>query len=85
MSKSNNEVYKRNVYYSGALEWNKLDAEDRNVKDFFILKRKQHGFLIHINTEYCILKNIFTIYTLKSNYCIQYIKTQYCYLMNLIS
>ena len=45
--KPNNEVYKRNVYYSGAIEWNKLDAEDRNVNEFFIFKRSQKAWLLN--------------------------------------
>ena len=31
ISKPNREVFKRNVYYSGCIEWNQLNSEDRKI------------------------------------------------------
>ena len=30
----NNEKYKRNVYYKGALKWNELSVENRNIDKY---------------------------------------------------
>ena len=37
--KPNCESYKRNVHYTGAVEWNSLNAEIRNLKDYHMFKR----------------------------------------------
>ena len=47
LSKPNSDVHKRNVYYSGSIEWNKLDAEDINIKEFFKFKGIQKAWLMN--------------------------------------
>ena len=44
--KPNCETYKRNVYYSGAIEWNNLDADVRNLPDIQKFKRLQKSWLL---------------------------------------
>ena len=39
--KPNNEKFKRNVYYKGALSWNSLPIIDRNCPDFNKFKSSQ--------------------------------------------
>ena len=45
VSKPNSEVYKRNVYYSGSIEWNNLDAENRMVDDCVTFRNIQKAWL----------------------------------------
>ena len=47
VSKPNSEVYKRNVFYSGSIEWNNLDSTERNINDFNAFKRLQKAWLIN--------------------------------------
>ena len=35
--KPNNDLIKKRVIYSGALDWNNLDADTRNIKELFQL------------------------------------------------
>ena len=37
----------RNVYYAGAVEWNSLVAERRNIKSFHDFKRFQKSWLLN--------------------------------------
>ena len=46
VTKPNCESYKRNVYYSGAVEWNSLDADIRKLEHYYQFKRIQKSFLI---------------------------------------
>ena len=39
--KPNNETYKRNVYYKGALLWNNLIANERNIEMYEKFKNTQ--------------------------------------------
>ena len=43
----NSEPIKRSVMYSGALEWNKLDAEIRNSENIVIFKRIQKSWMLN--------------------------------------
>ena len=43
----NNEPIKRSVMYSGALEWNNLDADIRNIKDIVNFKRIQKAWMLN--------------------------------------
>ena len=45
--KPNCESYKRNVYYAGAIEWNGLAAERRNVKNIQDFKRFEKSWLLN--------------------------------------
>ena len=45
--KPNCESFKRNIYYSGAVEWNNLDADIRNLKEFFKFKRIRKSWLLN--------------------------------------
>ena len=47
--KPNNEKYKQNAYYRGALSWNDLPVIERNILDFEKFKAIQKGKLYHIN------------------------------------
>ena len=40
-SKPKNEKYKRNVFYKGALLWNNLPVEERNLQTYTIFKTRQ--------------------------------------------
>ena len=42
-----NESFKRNVYYAGAIEWNNLVAERRNIKNYQEFKRFQKSWLLN--------------------------------------
>ena len=44
----NSEPIKRSVMYSGALEWNNLDADLRNIDD---IKRKQKFWMLETFSE----------------------------------
>ena len=48
--KPNCESFKRSVYYTGAIDWNSLDAEKRNIKNYYEFKRVQKSWLL--NTYY---------------------------------
>ena len=43
----NSEPIKRSVMYSGALEWNNLDADIRNIKDITSFKRNQKSWMLN--------------------------------------
>ena len=43
----NSEPIKRSVMYSGALEWNNLDADIRNIKDNTSFKRIQKSWMLN--------------------------------------
>ena len=45
--KPNCESFKRNIYYSGAVEWNSLNADFRNLKEFYKFKRIQKSWLLN--------------------------------------
>ena len=40
-TKPNNEKYKRNVFYKGALLWNNLTATERNIQNYDKFKSNQ--------------------------------------------
>ena len=40
------EPIKRSVIYVGALEWNNLEADVRNIKEFVHFKRKQKSWML---------------------------------------
>ena len=42
----NSDLIKRSVMYSGALEWNNLDSEIRNIDDIVLFKRKQKFWML---------------------------------------
>ena len=42
----NSEPIKRSVMYAGALEWNNLDADVRNIRDILSFKRKQKSWML---------------------------------------
>ena len=44
--KPNSDVIKKGVIYSGALDWNNLDAEIRNIKDLVQFKRTQKYWML---------------------------------------
>ena len=35
----NNEAYKRNIYYNGAIPWNELPVDIRNNNDYNVLEK----------------------------------------------
>ena len=43
----NSEPIKRSVKYAGALEWNNLDADVRNIEDLFKFKRLQKSWVLN--------------------------------------
>ena len=43
----NSEPIKRSVMYSGALEWNNLDSEVRNINDIVQFKRIQKSYMLN--------------------------------------
>ena len=45
VNKPNNDIFKKSVTYSGALDWNGLDAETRNIKELFQFKRIQKSWM----------------------------------------
>ena len=45
--KPNCESYKRNVLYAGAIDWNSLDADKRNIKNYHEFKRMQKSWLLN--------------------------------------
>ena len=49
--KPNCEYFKRNVYYNGAVEWNSLDADIRNLPDIHKFKRMQKSWFLHTYLE----------------------------------
>ena len=42
----NSEPIKRSVMYSGAIEWNSLDADVRNIREFIQFKRIQKSWML---------------------------------------
>ena len=44
-----NEKYKRNIYYNGALRWNELIVEDRNIVMYKSFKEKQKKWMLSTN------------------------------------
>ena len=42
----NSEPLKRSVMYAGAIEWNNLDADIKNIKDFNAFKRIQKSWML---------------------------------------
>ena len=44
----NSEPIKRNVMYAGALEWNNLDSDIRNIDDMVKFKRYQKSWMLNI-------------------------------------
>ena len=51
VTKPNCETFKRNIYYAGAIEWNKLDSDIRKLEHFYQFKRLQKSWLINTYTE----------------------------------
>ena len=49
--KPNCESYKRNVYYAGAVDWNSLEADRRNIKNYQEFKRVQNSWLLNSNLD----------------------------------
>ena len=47
VKKPNCESYKRNIYYSGAIEWNNLDADVRKLEQSIQFKRIQKSWLLN--------------------------------------
>ena len=47
VTKPNCEAFKRNVYYTGAIEWNNLDADIRKLEHLYQFKRIQKSWLIN--------------------------------------
>ena len=45
--KPNCESYKRSICYSGAVEWNSLSLESRNLEDFFVFKGIKKNWLLN--------------------------------------
>ena len=45
----NNETYKRNIYYNGALRWNELTVDTRNIEDYSTFKNNQKEWMKHTN------------------------------------
>ena len=46
ISKPNCESFRRNINYSGALEWNNLNADIRNSENIFAFKKLQKNWLL---------------------------------------
>ena len=46
--KPNNEKYKRNVLYKGALLWNELPVKERNIEDYEVFKKCQRSKLLDL-------------------------------------
>ena len=44
-----NEKYKRNIYYNGALRWNELRVENRNTLNYISFKSKQKKWMLATN------------------------------------
>ena len=51
ISHPNSEPIRRSVMYSGALEWNNLDADIRNISDITSFKRKQKFWMLESFTD----------------------------------
>ena len=47
----NSEPIKRSVMYTGALEWNSLDAEVSNARDIVSFKRIQKSYMLNTYME----------------------------------
>ena len=45
----NNELFKRNIYYNGALKWNELAVDVRNIKDYSVFKNNQKDWMLQTN------------------------------------
>ena len=43
--KPNNDIIKKSVIYSGALDWNNLESDLRNIKELFQFKRSQKAWM----------------------------------------
>ena len=50
VNKPNCETFKRNVFYAGAVDWNSLEADKRNIKNYHEFKRMQRSWLLN---TYC--------------------------------
>ena len=50
VTKPNNDIIKKSVIYSGALDWNSLDSETRNIKEFVHFKRLQKAWMVNSYT-----------------------------------
>ena len=48
--KPNNDTYRKSVIYSGALDWNSLESETRNIKELVYFKRTQKAWMINSYT-----------------------------------
>ena len=44
-----NERYKRNIYYKGALHWNELPVKDRNIETYVTFKESQKKWMLGTN------------------------------------
>ena len=44
-----NEKYKRNIYYNGAIKWNSLSIDDRNILEYNVFKSKQKEWMLLTN------------------------------------
>ena len=44
--KPNNDIIKKSVLYSGAIEWNNLDSETRNINEIVQFKRIQKAWML---------------------------------------
>ena len=44
-----NETYKRNIYYNGAIRWNELTVDLRNIKEYNVFKNKQKEWMLTTN------------------------------------
>ena len=47
-----NETYKRHIYYNGALRWNELAVNIRNLRDYNIFKSKQKEWMLRTNRTF---------------------------------
>ena len=46
VNRPNNEKYKRNIYYNGALRWNELSVVNRNIEKYDNFKSTQKKWLL---------------------------------------
>ena len=44
-----NEKYKRNIYYNGAIRWNSLPVDDRNILEYNVFKCKRKKWMLLTN------------------------------------
>ena len=45
VQKPNNDIFKKSVIYSGAIDWNSLEADTRNIDQLFKFKRAQKAWM----------------------------------------